>query len=138
MTAQKDMAELGLDEQGLIEKQAKLKQLLYGPHKLGAELMTGIAQQTETQTARDTITQKPARKRRSDAGKPKKAPAIAQQPGFLLPEQAARLTDLINTQETRRVELECAEAHVGHCQGRLDAVRQELYDYLAELQGEGK
>ena len=64
-----------------------------------------------------------------------KAPAIAQQPGFLTPEQAERLTQLINSQETRRAEYDAAQDHVEFLAGRLDAARQELYDYLLELQG---
>ena len=77
---------------------------------------------------------KPARKVRRDKGipkGPKTAPAI----GVLSAMQASRLNDLIQTQECCRVELESAEASVEFRQGRLDAARQELYDYLLELQG---
>ena len=76
------------------------------------------------------------RKRRKDAGIPRqKAPAIAQQPGFLSALQVLRLRDLIDTRETRRIELETAKDHLANREGALDAADNELDDFLNELQG---
>ena len=134
--AQKDMAELGLDEQSLAERQEHISQLLNGSDKLGEQLKASVALMDGMRPPDAFPVTLKMRKKRSDAGKPKqKAPAIAQQPGFLSAEQASRLTDLINSQESRRAEYDAAQDHVEFLAGRLDAARQELYDYLLQLQG---
>lgn len=151
--ATKDMAELGLDEQALAARQEHISQLLNGSVHEQLKASVALMDKPQSKLVGRTIEEiehlnrisqgiepaKPPRKKRSDAGKPKqKASAIAQQPGFLSAEQASRLTDLINSQETRRAEYDAAQDHVEFLAGRLDAARHELYDYLLELQGKGK
>lgn len=135
------MEELHTTPEKLAERQEHISQLLNG--SIHEQLKASVA--IESKKLDNLIPSawgglaggtKPPRKKRSDAGKPKqKAPAIAQQPGFLSAEQASRLTDLINSQETRRAEYDAAQDHVEFLAGRLDAARQELCDYLLELQG---
>ena len=138
--AQKDMTELGLDEQALAERQEHISQLLNG--SVHEQLKASVA--LENEKLNNLIPSawgglaggtKPPRKKRSDAGKPKqKAPAIARQPGFLSAGQVLRLRDLIDTRETRRIEVEAAKDHLANREGALDAADNELDDFLNELQ----
>ena len=138
-TEQAALDELNMTPEALAAKQEHISQLLNGSDKLGEQLKASIALVDPNFGAGNTpeITHsKPTRRPRKDKGTHRVKPtAIAQQPGFLTPEQASRLTDLINSQESRRIELESAEAHKALCLGQLDAARQELYYYLLELQG---
>ena len=165
--AQKDMAELGLDEQALAAKQEHISQLLNG--SVHQQLKASVALIDQTPDPYDALTRcenceelkldvkaskdgdvllcddcakalapKP-RKKRSDAGKPKpKAPAIAQQPGKISAEQYERLNDLIVTAEDRRKEYEVAADNEAKALAHLEAAIRERNNFIDELAGKGK
>jgi len=115
--AASELQELGMTEEQLAERQAKVSAMINGD-------------------ANEQAAAKPVRAKRSDAGVPRKKPEAAPEPvpqGKLTCDQAARLVDLIQTKETRRTEWDSAVDHAQQCTEAYVAAGTELDDYLNEI-----
>ena len=75
---------------------------------------------------------KPARAKRSDAGKPRVKPAEAA-PGAITREQAQRLADLIASKESRRVEWDAILEGAKFREEQFTAACVELDDFIASI-----
>ena len=121
MTAEKAaLQELGLTEEQLAEKQAKVNALLH--------TQTGPGEHAAENSA------KPAKKKRSDAGVPRKKVAEPQTvAGAITREQSARLLDLIESEDKRRVKWEADEAQAQESMALWHEAKNKRLEFISEI-----
>ena len=122
-TEQAELQELGMTPERLAENQAKVAAILHGDKPQ--------VQAFEYSEA------KPPKKRRSDAGVPRKprTQPSEQAPGVLTREQANKLVELIEEKERRHVVYEAAQTHAEKCDKALASADEDLAHYIDSLTG---